>query len=307
MSKGTVGFLGLGAMGDPMVRMLLSKGWHVLVAPRDPAKADGVVAAGAELVADPAAIAARTQLVVTCVSDGHAVEDVLFGSRGLLAGGRWEGGLIADCTTTRPAEARAIADRLAAVGAAFLDAPVSGGPRGATQGTLSIMVGGRAEDLERARPVLEAMGSRVIHCGDQGAGQVTKACNQLIVMSTVTAVAEALRLAANAGLDPWVVREVLLGGYAYSPILEMHGIRMLTGDYAPGGRAIFHAKDIATIAEIAGEKDLDLPLFDAVRAQFERLFAMPGGPDLDHSAVALLYPVPDDAPASPPDAPGRAG
>ncbi len=292
MSEMVTGFLGLGAMGDPMVRTLLSRGWRVIVAPRDPRKAEGVLAAGAEIVADPAALAERTDLVVTCLTDGHAVADVLAGPRGLLAGGRWPG-LVVDCTTTRPGEARELAARCATVGAAFLDAPVSGGPRGAQQGTLSIMVGGSDADFARGRAVMEGMGSRVIHCGPQGAGQVTKACNQLIVMSTVTAVAESLRLAANAGLDPWVVREVLLGGYAYSPILEMHGVRMLTGDYAPGGRASFHEKDIATIAEICAASGLELPLFETVRERFETLFARPGGRDLDHSAVATLYPVPE--------------
>lgn len=294
MSSGNVGFLGLGAMGDPMVRMLRSKGWEVVIAPRDPAKAVGLVDAGATLVADPAEMAGEVSLVVTCLPDAAAVRDVLFAPRGLLAAGRWDG-LLMDCSTLKPAESIEIGERLAAAGAAYLDAPVSGGPRGATQGTLSIMVGGTADALERGRPVLEAMGSRVIHCGAAGAGQVTKACNQLIVMSTVTAVAEALRLAENSGVDPWVVREALLGGYAFSPILEMHGVRMLTGDYKPGGRAIFHEKDIATISMLSAEHHLELPLFEAVRAQYERLFAMPGGPDMDHSAVAILYPVPDGA------------
>ena len=291
MSDRTVGFLGLGAMGDPMVRVLIAKGWQVVIAPRDPAKAAGLVDAGAILVADPAAMADEVSLVVTCLPDAGSVRDVLFGGRGLVAAGRWDG-LVMDCSTLKPAESIEIEGRLAGVGAQYLDAPVSGGPRGATQGTLSIMVGGTTDALELGRPVLSAMGSRVIHCGATGAGQVTKACNQLIVMSTVTAVAEALRLAENAGVDPWVVREALLGGYAFSPILEMHGVRMLTGDYVPGGRAIFHEKDIATISTLADRHHLDLPLFEAVRGQYERLFALPGGAEMDHSAVAILYPTP---------------
>ena len=146
MSDKIVGFLGLGAMGDPMVRVLIAKGWRVVIAPRDPAKAAGLVDAGAILVADPAAMADEVSLVVTCLPDAGSVRDVLFGGRGLVAAGRWDG-LVMDCSTLKPAESIEIEGRLAGVGAQYLDAPVSGGPRGATQGTLSIMVGG--EDGER--------------------------------------------------------------------------------------------------------------------------------------------------------------
>jgi 2-hydroxy-3-oxopropionate reductase len=290
MSRSTVGFLGLGSMGDPMVRTLLAKEWTVLIAPRDPAKAARLAAEGATLVADPAVMAEKTSLVVACLPDAEAVREVLFAPRGLVVAGRWDG-LFIDCSTLKPAESIEIGTRLAELGSESLDAPISGGPRGATEGTLSIMVGGTRRAVERGQAVMEALGSKVIHCGAAGAGQVTKACNQLIVMSTMTAVAESLSLAASAGVDPAVVREALLGAYAYSPILEMHGPRMLTGDYEPGGRAIFHAKDIATIAGIAAKNGLDLPLFAAARAQYERLFAIPGGPEMDHSAVAILYPV----------------
>ena len=300
-SPGTVGFLGLGAMGGPMVRMLLSKGWSVLIAPRDVHRAQDLVDAGARLVGDPAAMAPLTDLVVACLPDTASVRDVLFGTTGLLAAGRWEG-VFVDCSTLAPQASRDLEVELAALGTSSLDAPVSGGPRGAETGTLSIMVGGDAAVLERARAALEAMGSRVIHCGGSGSGQVTKACNQLIVMSTVTAVAEALRLAEHAGVDPWIVRDVLLGGYAKSPILELHGPRIIDDAYAPGGRAWFHAKDIATIEELSGRAGLELPLFEAVRGQFERLFAVPGGPDMDHSAVATLYPRAATRPAARPGA-----
>ena len=288
MSTRTLGFIGLGAMGQPMVRNLLANGWSVLIAPRDIAKVQHLVDAGATLVASPAAMAPRTDLVISCLPDVASVRDVLFSATGLLASGHWEG-IFVDSSTLPPQASRDLEAELAAMGTTALDAPVSGGTQGATAGTLSFMVGGSAEALERVRPALEAMGSRVILCGASGAGQVTKACNQLIVMSTVTAVAESLRLAEHAGVDPRIVREVLLGGYAKSPILEFHGVRIINDDYAPGGRAIFHAKDIATIEELSARSGLDLPLFEAVRAQFERLFAAGGG-DLDHSAVATLYP-----------------
>lgn len=291
MSNGTVGFLGLGQMGDPMVRNLLAKGWDVVIAPRDPAKAQGLVEAGARLVATPADIAPLTDLVLLCLPDTASVRDVLFGAGGLLTAGEWHGTVV-DHSTLPPAASRQLAVELDARGIASLDAPISGGVRGATAGTLSIMVGGPADVLEQARPALSAMGTRVIHCGDHGAGQVTKACNQLIVMTSTTAVAETMRLAEHAGVDPWVVREALMGGYAASPMLDIQGPKVLEENYVPGGKAIFHAKDIATIRELKAEAGLDLPLFDAVAAQFERLFATPGGGDLDHSAVGTLYPRP---------------
>jgi len=291
MTKGIVGFIGLGAMGQPMVRNLLVKGWSVVIAPRDHARAQPLIDAGAQVVADPAAMAPLVTVVIACLPDTASVRDVLFGERGLLADGRWEG-IFVDSSTLPPQASRDLEVELAAYGTRSLDAPVSGGTQGAEAGTLSFMVGGPADVLDEVRAALQDMGSRVLRCGSSGAGQVTKACNQLIVMSTVTAVAESLRLAEHAGVDPRTVREVLLGGYAKSPILEFHGVRIIDDDYVPGGRAIFHAKDITTIEELAGRAGLDLPLFEAVRGQFERLFANGGG-DLDHSAVATLYPRAD--------------
>jgi 2-hydroxy-3-oxopropionate reductase len=276
-----------------MARVLLRDGWSVLVAPRDPSRAAEVLAAGATLLATPADVAARCELIVTCLPDTVAVREVVSGPDGVLAAGRWRG-LLIDCSTLPPADAQALARDVERAGGRCLDAPVSGGPAAAEAGTLSIMVGGPADALERGRPVLESLGGRVIHCGSSGAGQVTKACNQLIVMSTVTAVAEALTVARHAGVDPWKVREALMGGYAASPILERHGDRILRQDWEAGGRAIFHAKDIATIAGLAAEHDLSLPLFEAARAQYEALFR-DGGGDLDHSAVATRYPLPDPA------------
>jgi 2-hydroxy-3-oxopropionate reductase len=291
VSERRVGVIGTGAMGGPIVLTLRRSGWEVLIAPRDPRKVTDLVDAGARVVADPAAIAAETDTILLSLPDAPAVRAVLFGPSGVVTVPGWRG-LVVDTSTLAPEDSRAIAQEAGQRGIATLDAPVSGGPRGAANGTLSVMVGGPDEAVARARPLLEAIGSRVIHCGGVGAGQVTKACNQLIVMSTVVAVAETLRLAEHAGVDPWVVREALLGGYAASPILELQGARILREDHVPGGRAIFHAKDIATIDRLATQHELELPLFETVRERFERLFATEGGPDLDHSAVALLYPRP---------------
>ncbi len=174
-----------------------------------------------------------------------------------------------------------------AAGIAYLDVPVSGGPQAASDGTLSMMAGGDVAALERVRPVLETLGSRVVHCGAVGAGSVAKACNQLIVVATIGAVAEALTIAEAAGVDPAVVREAMLGGWAASPILRLHGARMLARDWVPGGRAAYHLKDIATLAALSSESGVGTPVFDAAAAYIQALVDAGGG-DLDHSAVYAI-------------------
>ncbi len=176
---------------------------------------------------------------------------------------------------------------MAASGIDYLDVPVSGGPQAARDGTLSMMAGGDAAALERVRPVLEALGSRVVHCGGVGAGSVAKACNQLIVVATIGAVAEALAIADGAGVDPAVVREAMLGGWAASPILRLHGERMIQGDWVPGGKARLHLKDIATLAALSSDSGLATPVFDAA-ADYVRALIDAGGADLDHSAVYAI-------------------
>ena len=279
----TVGIVGLGRMGGGMCRTLLRAGidvvaWDLAEPAREQARTDG-----ARIAADPAALADLTRTVVLSLPDAHAVNDVLFGERGLIHdGSRVE--LVLDTSTTLPREARELAAAAAARGVEFLDAPLSGGVRGAETGTLAVMVGGSAEAFERARPVASIIGRTVVHCGPAGAGQVAKACNQLIVMATLEAVAETLVLADEAGLDPRRIREVLMSGLAASPILENQGLRMIERDFVPGGRCIFHLKDIATIRELATEAGLDLPVFDASAARMEQLVDACGG-ELDHSAI----------------------
>jgi 2-hydroxy-3-oxopropionate reductase len=218
--------------------------------------------------------------------DTPDVDLALFGERG-VAGGIRPGSLVIDMSTIRPTEASRFAERLAAADVAMLDAPVSGGERGAIDGTLSIMVGGRDDAFRRARPILEILGGNVTHVGGSGAGQVAKACNQLIVGATIQAVGEALVLAAKAGVDPATVREALLGGFAGSKILEVHGQRMLRGDFAPGFRSALHLKDAGIVTETAEELGSPTPSFVVAAAALTELVATGRG-DLDHSALVTL-------------------
>jgi 2-hydroxy-3-oxopropionate reductase len=286
-----VGVLGVGQMGAGIVQTLRRAGWDVSIAPRHPARARSLAASGAIRVQRPAEMAGRVDAVITSLPDVAAVRDVLLGDHGLLSVGPWPG-LIIETSTIAPRDARTLHDELAALGVAMVDAPVSGGAQGARSGNLSIMVGGHEAPFARAMPVLEVIGSRVVHCGGPGSGQVAKACNQLIVMSTLAAVAESLSLAEHAGVDPRAVREAMLGGFAASPILEAHGRRMLEGEFRPGGKASFHRKDIAAIESIQEGSALSLPVFGAVRQRFEELLGLPGGGDLDHAAIIRCYPRP---------------
>ena len=281
-----IGVIGLGQMGGAMCRTLLRGGWGVVAWDMAPAALDAATSAGAESAADPADVADRARIIITSLPDGEAVRAVVRGDRGLIRG-ELESRLVVDTSTLLPAEARSLETELATHGVGFLDAPVSGGVKGAETGGLAIMVGGTVQDFERAQPVLACLGRTVVHCGAVGAGQITKSCNQLVVMATHESIAEALALAQACGLDPWRVREVLLGGYGASPILEIQGPRMLRREFTPGGKARFHLKDIAAIAELAGEAGLELPVFDAAARQFERLVDSGGG-DLDNSAVITL-------------------
>jgi len=284
--QGTIGVIGLGQMGGAICRTLLRGGWRVVGWDLVRAAVDAASQAGVERTSDPAALASRAEIIITSVPDAEAVRTVALGDQGITRG-ECAGRLLIDTSTISPAEARSLAADLAPLGVGFLDAPVSGGVRGAETGQLAMMVGGSPEHFERARPALSCIGSTVVHCGPIGAGQIAKACNQLVVMTTHESIAEAMVLAQASGLDPWLVREVLLAGYAASPILEIQGPRMLRHDFAPGGKARYHLKDIAAIAELAREAGLDLPGFRAAARQFERLVDA-GGADLDNSAVITV-------------------
>jgi 2-hydroxy-3-oxopropionate reductase len=290
----SIGFIGLGIMGRPMAMNLVAAGHRLAVYARRREAARALADAGAEVCESPAAVARKSGVVFTMLSDTPDVEQVVLGtgaedSRPVIAGAS-PGSVVVDMSTISPSATRRIAARLAAAGVDMLDAPVSGGDIGARDGTLSIMVGGQAAIFERVRPLLELMGRHIVHIGDHGAGQVCKACNQIVVGQTIAGVGEALLLAEAAGVDGARVREALLGGFAGSRILEVHGQRMLDGNYTPGFKAALHQKDMRIVQETAHELGLGLPGAALVAQLLNALVGSgDGGGDgaLDSAAVHL--------------------
>ena len=282
-----VGFIGLGIMGAPMARHLLAAGFPLTVHSRSPAPAEELVGAGAAHAFSPADVGRASDIVITMLPDTPDVEHVVLGDDGVHVGIA-AGGLVIDMSTIDPAPTRAFAATLSASGVEMLDAPVSGGEKGAVDGTLSIMVGGSDQAFARAMPLFEAMGTNIVHVGPSGAGQITKACNQLVVAATIEAVAEALVLAERSGVEPAKVREALLGGFAGSKILEVHGQRMLDRAFEPGFRARLHRKDARIVLDAAEAAGTAIPSFRVVAAQLDRLVDDAGRGDLDHSALFTL-------------------
>lgn len=281
----TAGFVGLGVMGRPMAKNLLRAGFGLLVHDRVQPAVDELVSLGARDGASLAGVA-EADLVVTMLPDTPDVEEVLFGPGG-LAGAMRPGTILVDMSSISPVATRAFAQRLGERGIAMLDAPVSGGVGGAEAGTLSIMVGGDAEVLERCRPVLAAMGTTISHIGGAGAGQVCKACNQVAVALSIQAVAEAMTLARKSGVDPAKVRAALLSGFAHSRALDLHGRRVLEGDYAAGFRVQLQRKDLKLALETGAASGTPLPGTALVQQLYGVLDATGRG-HLDNSALALL-------------------
>jgi 2-hydroxy-3-oxopropionate reductase len=253
-----VGFIGLGIMGRPMALNLKRAGFDLAVHARRPESMAPLAEAGAETCVTSAEVARRSDVIFTMVSDTADVEQVILGPRGVIEGVR-KGSVVVDMSTISASATRAIGGRLSALGVEMLDAPVSGGDVGAINGTLSIMVGGNAEAFERVRPLFEVMGKNIVHVGGNGAGQVCKSCNQIVVGATIAGVAEAMLLARASDVDPARVREALLGGFAGSRILEIHGQRMIDEVFVPGFKARLHQKDMRIVAEAAHELGLALP------------------------------------------------
>lgn len=282
-----IGFIGLGLMGKPMTRNLLKAGHSLVVFNRSRPAMEELAAEGAILAESPQSVASQSDVVITCVSDSPDVEAVVLGRDGLIEGVQ-AGMLYIDMSTIAPATARKLYTALQKKGVDALDAPVSGGDIGAQQGTLSIMVGGDAVAFERALPILQVLGKNIVHVGDAGAGQVTKACNQIVVALTVQAIAEALTLAKKSGVDAAKVREALLGGFAQSRVLEVHGKRMLEGDFQPGFKLSLFRKDMNIVTQTA--RELGLPLFGAaqVPSLMDALLAQDKG-ELDYCALVTLY------------------
>lgn len=277
-----IGFIGLGIMGKPMALNLLKAGYPVGVLARS--RASGILKdAGAEVWPDAAALAAGSDIVITMLPDSPQVEEVV--NSGVLAGIR-EGSLFIDMSTIAPLVARKLFETMQEKGVEALDAPVSGGQVGAEGATLSIMVGGNAAAFTRALPVFQAMGKNIVHIGEPGAGQTTKACNQMIVGQTIQAIAEAFTLAQKAGVDLAKMREVLLGGFAQSRILDLHGQRIIDQNFKPGFKIKLHQKDINIALKTGGELALTLPGTETVAKQMETAMQQGNG-ELDHSALFL--------------------
>lgn len=284
--NGPVGFIGLGVMGSGMAHCLLRAGWRLHVFARRDTAALPLVTAGAVRAATPVALARACGLVFLCLSDDAAVEQVLFGPEG-LAGALPSGSCVVDTSTIGATSARDFAARLAARGVHFLDAPISGGQQGAETGTLACMVGGPAEVLDACREAMEAFCSRITHVGAAGAGQAVKACNQVAVAGAMLGVADAIALAKSQGVDPSVMRAVLLGGTARSFALEKHGARIIEGDFKPGFRARLMRKDLRIALETARASGAQLQ--GAVVA--ERLVGElcdSGRGEMDWNAVGLV-------------------
>jgi len=281
-----VGFIGLGAMGKPCVKNLLKAGFEVLVWARRRESAQDVLAEGARWSDTPAELAAEVEVLITNVPNTIDVENVLLGQDG-AANGAKPGLICADMSTISPVGARRIAERLSEYGVEFLDCPVSGGEVGAINANLSFMVGGKAAALDKVRPVLLAMGQSVTHIGDAGAGQVAKACNQIAVGVTILGIAEVMKLARACDVDPVPVKAALMGGFASSRVLDVHGQRMIDDNFAPGFKAVLHQKDAGIILETARELGISLPESERVAELINKLVARGEG-DLDSSAIAKL-------------------
>ena len=278
---GKVGFIGLGVMGQPMAGNLLAAGADLIVHNRTREAQDVLVARGAAGASSPAEVAASADIVITMLADDDAVRGVV--GDGLLPAAR-PGMLIIDMSTVSPLLSRELAARAADRDVRVLDAPVSGGDVGARAGTLSIMAGGDAADLERARPVLDVLGGSIVHCGPSGAGQVVKACNQVLVAITIGGISEALVLGGKLGVAPDVILDVLSRGLAANRVMELRRDNFLTAEFTPGFRVDLHHKDLDIALSSAGQANVPLPRTAGVQQLFRQLRAAGRGGQ-DHTAI----------------------
>jgi len=286
VSNPTIGFIGLGVMGKPMARNLMKAGYPLVVYNRSRQAVEELSKEGAQAATVAQQVAELAEIIITMLPDSPDVEQVYSGESGVFAGAR-AGQLLIDMSTISPVMARKLTAEAGKRGLDMLDAPVSGGEAGAITATLSIMIGGTAAAVERAMAVFEALGKNIVHIGDAGAGQVTKAANQMIVGTTIAIVSEALVLAAKAGVDPVKVRQALLGGFAQSKILEAHGQRMLERKFKPGFRIRLHKKDIKIALETGWEYGVPL-IFTGLVGQMMTAADSLGKGDLDHSGLVRL-------------------
>lgn len=286
MTSTKIGFIGLGIMGQPIALNLRKAGYPLWVYARRPEMMQPLTAVGATACTSPQAVAQQSEIIFIMVSDTADVEQVILGPDGIIHGAT-SGSLVIDMSSIAASATRTLATTLATVGLQMLDAPVSGGEKGAKEATLSIMVGGKVEQFERAWPLFQILGQNIVHVGDHGAGQIAKTCNQVLVSQTVVAVGEALLLAKAAGVNPVKVRQALLGGFANSKILEVHGQRMLEHDFQPGFKVKLHHKDIRIALQTAHELGLAIP-GTALAAQNLNALMGSGHGELDSAAMVLV-------------------
>jgi 2-hydroxy-3-oxopropionate reductase len=285
-TKPTIGLIGLGIMGRPMARNLLKAGYPLIVHDVTRAAVDDLVAEGATAGTSPRQVAEAVDVLITMLPDSPQVREVYLGPDGAFEALR-PGWLAIDMSSIAPSTARELAERAAAAGADMLDAPVSGGDKGAIAGSLSIMVGGTDAAFARATPIFEALGKTIVHMGPAGAGQVTKVCNQVVVAVVIEAVSEALVLGAKAGVDPARIADVLQGGLAATKVLELRRSNMLGGTFDPGFRVRLHLKDLKNALDLAREIDVALPAAAGVD-QLMRAMAAAGRADYDHSGLITM-------------------
>ncbi len=282
----TIGFIGLGIMGSPMAQNLIKARYTLVVYDIIKECVNEIASARAMAAASALEVAEKSNVVITMLPDSPDVEAVVFGNNGVLTGIR-PGSLFIDMSTIALATSKKVYNALQEKGVESLDAPVSGGDVGAKAGTLSIMVGGSDEAFKRALPLFEVMGKNIVHIGDPGAGQVTKTANQIVVALTIQAVAEALTLVKKSGVDIARVRDALLGGFAQSRILDLHGQRILERNFKPGFKIKLHHKDLGIALQIARELGLSLNN-TAQAAEFMNALIAQGKGELDHSSLILL-------------------
>lgn len=286
MALPKIGFIGLGIMGRPMAKNLIKAGYSLVVYDIVPAGVEDVVTAGAQAAGSNKDVAAQSDVVITMLPDSPDVEAAMLGASGVFEGIR-PGMTLIDMSSISPVTARKLAAMAAERGVDMLDAPVSGGDVGAINATLAIMCGGKQEVFDRCLPILQVMGKNITLVGEAGAGQVCKACNQIVVALTIDAVAEALVLAQKAGVDPAKVRQALMGGFAQSRILEVHGQRMLDRNFNPGFRVRLHIKDLNVALSAGREYGAALPGTAMVMEMLKSLGAT-GHLNDDHSAIARV-------------------
>jgi len=286
MSNPVIGFIGLGIMGKPIARNLLKASYSVIVHNRSRAAVEELSREGAQSANSSREVAERSEIVITMLPDSPDAELVYTSDEGIFAGAK-AGMLLIDMSSISPIVARKLAAEAQKLGCNMLDAPVSGGEAGAIGATLSIMIGGRTDAVERAMPIFQWLGKNIIHAGDAGAGQITKAANQMVVGTTIAIVSEALVLAAKAGVDPAKVRQALLGGFAQSKILEAHGQKMLEHNFKPGFRIRLHEKDMKIAVAAGFEYGVPLMVTSQVAQMMSAMDSMGHG-DRDHSGLVKL-------------------